>query len=100
MTIPPTCRKATAAWLRSAPTLCIPAWVAFGGTAYEAICNCNFAHNYKLAFSPRLGLAYQINPKTVLRAGVGIVYTGTPQYNLAGPALSAQNNFGPNADPG
>jgi hypothetical protein len=71
-----------------------------GGTAYESTCNCNFANNYKLAFSPRLGLAYSINTKTVLRAGFGIVFTGTPQYNLAGPALSAQNNFGPNSDPG
>ena len=71
-----------------------------GGTAYEATCNCNFANNYKFAFGPRLGLAYQITPKTVLRAGFGVVYTGTPQYNLAGPALSAQNPFGPNADPG
>lgn len=71
-----------------------------GGTAYEATCKCNFANNYKFAFGPRLGLAYQITPKTVLRAGFGVVYTGTPQYNLAGPALSAQNPFGPNAEPG
>jgi Carboxypeptidase regulatory-like domain/TonB dependent receptor len=71
-----------------------------GGTAYEATCNCSFANNYKLAFSPRLGLAYQLNPKTVLRAGFGIVFTGTPQYNLAGGAISATNPFGPNAEPG
>ncbi|HXE63299.1 MAG TPA: TonB-dependent receptor [Bryobacteraceae bacterium] len=71
-----------------------------GGTAYEATCKCNFANNYKFGFGPRLGVAYQITPKTVFRGGFGIVYTGTPQYNLAGPALSAQNPFGPNADPG
>jgi hypothetical protein len=31
----------------------------------------------------------------VLRAGFGIVYTGTPQYNLAGGAASASNPIGP-----
>ena len=40
-------------------------------------CNCDFAHNYPYAAAPRLGAAYQINNKTVLRAGFGIVYTGT-----------------------
>jgi len=44
-------------------------------------CNCDFSHNYPYAFAPRLGVAYQINPKTVLRAGAGITYgvTQTPQ---------------------
>ena len=71
-----------------------------GAVQYESNCNCNFANNYKFAFGPRLGLAYQINGKTVLRAGFGIAYTGTPQYNLAGGVVSATNPFGPNSDPG
>jgi hypothetical protein len=71
-----------------------------GAVQYEANCNCHFANNYKFAFGPRLGLAYQINSKTVLRAGFGIAYTGTPQYNLAGGVVSATNPFGPNSDPG
>lgn len=45
-------------------------------------CNCQFAHNYPFAFGPRLGLAYQINPKTVLRTGVGVSYYKTDQNNL------------------
>jgi len=69
-----------------------------GSVQYEATCNCNFAHNYPFAFGPRLGAAYQINSKTVLRAGFGIAYTGTPQYNLSGGAASASNPIGPNAD--
>ena len=69
-----------------------------GAVQYEATCNCNFAHNYPFAFGPRLGAAYQINGKTVLRAGFGIAYTGTPQYNLSGGAASASNPIGPNAD--
>ena len=32
-------------------------------------CSCQFASNYPFAFGPRLGLAYQFTPKTVLRAG-------------------------------
>jgi hypothetical protein len=44
-------------------------------------CNCAFSHNYKYAFGPRVGAAYQINPKTVLRVGAGVMYgtTQTPQ---------------------
>ena len=38
-------------------------------------CGCDFANNYPLALAPRLGAAYQINSKTVFRAGFGIVYT-------------------------
>jgi hypothetical protein len=71
-----------------------------GATIYEATCGCNFANNYKFGFGPRLGVAYQINDKTVLRAGFGVVYTGTPQYNLAGGVVAATNPFGPSSDPG
>jgi hypothetical protein len=37
-------------------------------------CNCALSHNYKYAFGPRLGVAFQINPKTVLRSGAGVSY--------------------------
>jgi hypothetical protein len=45
-----------------------------GALIYEANCNCNFAHNYPYAIGPRLGVAYQVDDKTSLRGGVGIVY--------------------------
>ena len=45
-----------------------------GALIYEANCNCNFAHNYPYAIGPRLGAAYQIDSKTVIRGGVGVVY--------------------------
>ncbi|MDP9170650.1 MAG: TonB-dependent receptor, partial [Acidobacteriota bacterium] len=53
-----------------------------GGTQYEgsgpgAHCNCSFAKNYPFAFAPRLGIAYQLSSKTVLRGGWGIVYGRT-----------------------
>jgi len=48
-----------------------------GGQIFESTCNCNFASNYGLAIGPRLGAAYQINSKTVIRGGVGLVYNPT-----------------------
>ena len=46
-----------------------------GATLYASTCNCQFYQNtYPYAIGPRLGLAYQIDPKTVLRAGWGINY--------------------------
>ena len=45
-----------------------------GAVLYGASCNCEFSHNYPFAFGPRLGGAYQINSKTVLRGGAGIQY--------------------------
>jgi len=48
-----------------------------GGVTYEATCNCRLAKNYNLGFGPRVGFAYQINAKTVLRGGFGVVYNVT-----------------------
>ena len=39
-------------------------------------CNCLFSKSYKFAFGPRLAIAYQIDPKTVFRAGWGLTYSG------------------------
>jgi hypothetical protein len=62
-----------------------------GGIIYEATCHCSFANNYPYAFGPRLGVAYQITPKTVLRAGIGIAYDGTATAN-PGQTNAAPNN--------
>jgi hypothetical protein len=59
-------------------------------------CNCTLANNYPYGIGPRLGVAYQLTPKTVLRGGVGVVYAGTGDANgatqggltLLQPALS------------
>jgi hypothetical protein len=40
-------------------------------------CNCDFANNYPWAIGPRIGVAYSINPKTVFRAGWGLIYGQT-----------------------
>ena len=45
-----------------------------GAVLYGATCKCEFSHNYPYAFGPRVGFAYQIDSKTVLRGGGGIQY--------------------------
>ncbi|HJT86346.1 MAG TPA: TonB-dependent receptor [Bryobacteraceae bacterium] len=61
-----------------------------GGTIYGATCHCSFASSYPYAFGPRLGIAYQITPKTVLRAGFGVAYSFVPDFN-SGPPLVGLN---------
>ena len=51
-----------------------------GGYIFEGYgpgrCNCEFSKSYPFAFGPRLAVAYQINAKTVFRAGWGFTYSG------------------------
>jgi Carboxypeptidase regulatory-like domain len=74
-------------------------------------CNCVFSHNYPYAWGPRLGIAYQINRKTVLRGGAGVQYftasnnsqlslnvvafnqINAPGYGLPAMQLSAGNPY-------
>jgi hypothetical protein len=69
-----------------------PGAVVFEGSGIGR-CNCSFGKNYPWAFGPRLGVAYQITPKTVFRAGFGVAYDGTatgfPGQNYA----ASNNNF-------
>jgi hypothetical protein len=62
-----------------------------GGVVYEATCGCNFAKNYPFAFGPRLGFAYQVTPKTVIRGGFGIIYNGTPNNNVLTRQVTSKN---------
>jgi hypothetical protein len=61
-----------------------------GATAYEGWgagrINGRFAANYPYAFGPRIGLAYQLDSKTVVRAGWGITYARTADFNYMGPS--------------
>jgi hypothetical protein len=45
-----------------------------GTVEYEATCHCHFANAYPFAIGPHLGVAYQLTPKTVFRAGGAISY--------------------------
>jgi hypothetical protein len=51
------------------------AFIFEGGGAGH--CNCQFAKNYPYAFGPRIGAAYSLNDKTVIRAGFGLIYGQT-----------------------
>jgi hypothetical protein len=63
-----------------------------GGVLYEGTgpgrCNCTLVKTYPYAFAPRLGLAYQITPKTVLRAGWGLAFASTAAFNYIGAGNS------------
>jgi hypothetical protein len=65
-----------------------------GGIIFEGNgggrCNCSLAHNYPWAFGPRLGVAYQMNQKTVFRLGAGVSYAQTSNEG------STANNTGSN----
>ncbi|MFM2124092.1 MAG: hypothetical protein RL328_543, partial [Acidobacteriota bacterium] len=60
-----------------------------GGMQFEQTCKCNFASNYPYAYGPRLGVAYQLNSKTVLRAGIGVVYNSTSTASGSSTASAA-----------
>jgi len=62
-----------------------------GAIIYEANCNCSFANNYPFAIGPRLGAAYQLNDKTVIRGGAGIVYGSLDSSAATGYASNAAN---------
>lgn len=55
-----------------------------GGMIYEGNgngrCNCKFIRRYPYAIGPRLGAAYQLTPKTVIRGGWGVVYANLATY--------------------
>jgi hypothetical protein len=55
-----------------------------GATSWQATCNCQWSNNYPHSWGPRLGAAYQINSKTVLRGGMGLMYNTTPRVGIAG----------------
>ena len=45
-----------------------------GTVEYQATCHCNYADAYPYGIGPHLGVAYQIDSKTVFRAGGAISY--------------------------
>jgi hypothetical protein len=65
-----------------------------GTVIYEATCHCSFNHDYPWAFGPRLGAAYQLNSKTVFRAGIGVVY-GTSAASPPTTSLGDQYTISP-----
>jgi hypothetical protein len=68
-----------------------------GGFLYEGPgdkrCNCNLVSTYPYAIAPRLGVAYQIDPKTVVRAGWGLSYASVAIFNYIGSGNSQGMGF-------
>ncbi|MBI3278815.1 MAG: TonB-dependent receptor [Acidobacteria bacterium] len=68
-----------------------------GATLYEGDgaerCNCRFTDTYLFGFGPRLGAAYQVTPRTVLRVGWGITYGSTANFNYIGGGNSLGMGF-------
>jgi hypothetical protein len=74
-----------------------------GAVIYQATCKCDFANNYPWGFGPRFGFAWQALPRTVVRGGFGIAYTGTgvaQVFSGASGTAVATNKFAPPSDPG
>ena len=67
-----------------------------GATSYEGYgtsrCDCRFAATYPYAFGPRVGVAYQINPRTVFRGGIGVTYGQTSNFNYIGTTVGTGYN--------
>jgi len=64
-----------------------------GGVTYGATCGCdnNFFNSYKLGFGPRLGFAYQLTPKTVLRGGAGLLIGTTADVGIQARSVTSTN---------
>jgi TonB dependent receptor len=61
-----------------------------GATQYASTCRCPFYQPvYPYDIGPRLGVAYQINPKTVFRGGWGVVYSPVASVSAGGWAAGA-----------
>jgi hypothetical protein len=74
------------------PTVGLNGAVVFEG-AGPGHCNCNVASNYPYAIGPRLGVAYQIDSKTVFRAGTGVSYSKTGENGFLSYSVGGVNTF-------
>jgi hypothetical protein len=69
-----------------------------GGLQYAGFgpgqCKCNLADTYPYAIGPRIGVAWQVLPKTVVRGGWGLVYGTTPNSSYFSNAIGVGwNNY-------
>ena len=71
----------------------LPGGVAYEGNGIAGHCNCDLAKNYPYGLGPRLGVAYQINSKTVFRGGAGVNYGKAPEFGWLGGSINGLINF-------
>jgi Carboxypeptidase regulatory-like domain/TonB dependent receptor len=76
-----------------------PGRLAFAGTRWgdASFGKSHPESTYYKAFAPRLGIAYSINPKTVVRAGYGVFFTQLYYTNWTGGVVGGLDGF--NANP-
>ena len=68
-----------------------------GAAIFEATCGCTFVSNYPYAVGPRLGVAFQLNNKTVFRGGWGFAYGFPADINLQNTGQLTNSPTGINA---
>ncbi|HEY6342738.1 MAG TPA: TonB-dependent receptor [Bryobacteraceae bacterium] len=68
-----------------------------GAPIFQATCNCTFVSNYPYAVGPRLGIAYQLDSKTVFRGGWGFAYGFAPDISQQNTADITNTPSGINA---
>ncbi|HEY1759518.1 MAG TPA: TonB-dependent receptor [Bryobacteraceae bacterium] len=67
-----------------------------GATIYASTCGCQFYQPaYPYGIGPRLGVAYQLNSKTVLRGGWGVVYQFATDGSSGGIVSTTATNTVP-----
>jgi hypothetical protein len=68
-----------------------------GGVVYDGYgpgrCNCDLVHAYPYGIAPRLGIAYRVNDKTVVRGGWGLSYGSSAFFNYIGGGNSQGMGF-------
>jgi Carboxypeptidase regulatory-like domain/TonB dependent receptor-like, beta-barrel len=68
-----------------------------GGVLYQGPgpgrCDCHLVSTYPYAIAPRIGIAYQIAPQTVLRAGWGLSFASVSAFNYIGGGNSQGMGF-------
>ena len=78
------------------PQLGIPGAAIYDGSG-PGRCNCDIARELSVGLWSAFGAAYQITPKTVFRAGFGIVYSGTASNNNAAGGLAGSTATTPSS---
>lgn len=68
-----------------------------GAPIFQATCNCTFVKTYYYAFGPRVGVAYSINSKTVLRGGWGLIYAPPGDIQQSSSSQLSSSPVGINA---
>jgi len=68
-----------------------------GAPIFQATCHCEFLSAYHDAFGPRLGIAYLLGSKTVLRGGWGLAYGFAPDINVSSANDKTNTPVGINA---